>query len=40
VTNGEVMRNLDGVMTVVLNVLDQPPPAFPPHKGEGSPFGD
>ena len=35
VTNGDVMRNLDSVMTMVLSMLDQPPPSFPPHKGEG-----
>ncbi|MBU1336659.1 MAG: DUF559 domain-containing protein [Alphaproteobacteria bacterium] len=36
VTNDDVMRNLDGVMTAVLAALDQPPPSLPPHKGEGS----
>ncbi len=35
VANGDVMRNLDGVMTAILALLDQPPPSFPPHKGEG-----
>ena len=37
--NDDVMRNLNGVMTTVLAALDQPPPSFPPHKGEGSSFG-
>jgi very-short-patch-repair endonuclease len=36
VTNDDAMRNIDGVLTVVLGLLDQPPPSFPPHKGEGS----
>jgi very-short-patch-repair endonuclease len=40
VTNLDVMRNLDGVITQVLSLLGQPPPSFPPHKGEGSPSGD
>jgi very-short-patch-repair endonuclease len=40
VTNLDVMRNLDGVLTEILRLLDQPPPSFPPHKGEGSPSGD
>ena len=40
VTNADVMRNLDGVLTVILHMLDQPPPSLPPHKGEGSPSGD
>ena len=35
VTNGDVMDNLDGVLTLVLSLLDQPPPLIPPHKGEG-----
>jgi very-short-patch-repair endonuclease len=39
VTNLDVMRNIDGVLTEVLSLLDQPPPSFPPHKGEGSPSG-
>ena len=37
VSNGEVMRNLDGVMTTILAALDHPP-SLPPHKGEESPF--
>ena len=37
VSNFEVMRNVDGVMTLVLHALQQPPPSIPPHKGEGSP---
>jgi very-short-patch-repair endonuclease len=40
VTNLDVMRNLDGVMTEILILLDQPPPSLPPHKGEGSLSGD
>ena len=40
VTNLDVMRNVDGVMTEILGLLNQPPPSFPPHKGEGSPSGD
>jgi very-short-patch-repair endonuclease len=40
VTNLDVMRNLDGVITQVLRLLDQPPPSLPPHKGEGSPSDD
>jgi very-short-patch-repair endonuclease len=40
VTNLDVMRNLDGVITQVLSLLDQPPPSFPPHKGEGGRSGD
>jgi len=39
VTNFDVMQNLDGVLTVILSALDQPPPSLPPHKGEGSPSG-
>jgi very-short-patch-repair endonuclease len=39
VTNLDVMRNLDGVTTEILILLDQPPPSLPPHKGEGSPSG-
>ena len=39
VSNGDVMRNLDGVMTTILAVLDPSPPSFPPHKGEGCLFG-
>ena len=39
VSNEEVMHNLDGVMTTILAALDQPPPSFPPHKGEGSSSG-
>ena len=39
VSNGDVMRNLDGVMTAILAALNQPPPSFPPHKGEGSSSG-
>ena len=35
VTNEDVMRNIDGVLTMVLSLLDQPPPLIPPHKGEG-----
>jgi very-short-patch-repair endonuclease len=35
-TNQDVMRNLDGVMTVILGLLAEPPPSLPPHKGEGS----
>ncbi|WP_246132774.1 endonuclease domain-containing protein [Devosia ginsengisoli] len=34
--NGDVMGNLDGVLTTILSALNQPPPSFPPHKGEGS----
>ncbi|HEY8576039.1 MAG TPA: endonuclease domain-containing protein [Devosia sp.] len=36
VSNRDVMRNMDGVLTLVLQALDRPPPSFPPHKGEGS----
>ena len=39
VSNFEVMRNIEGVMTLVLDLLQQPPPSIPPHKGEGSPAG-
>ena len=35
VTSEDVMRNIDGVLTMVLSLLDQPPPLIPPHKGEG-----
>ena len=35
VTNHEVMHNLDGVMTLILIALGDPPPSIPPHKGEG-----
>jgi very-short-patch-repair endonuclease len=35
VTNRDVMRNMDGVLTVILSALGQPPPSIPPHKGEG-----
>ena len=40
VTNLDVLRNIDGVMTEVLSSLELPPPSLPPHKGEGSPSGD
>ena len=40
VTNLDVMRNFDGVMTEILSLLEQPPPSLPPHKGEGSPSGE
>jgi len=40
VTNLDVMRNINGVLTEILSLLDQPPPSLPPHKGEGSPSGD
>ena len=36
VSNFEVMRNIDGVMTLILHALQQPPPSIPPRKGEGS----
>ena len=35
VTNHEVTRNLDGVVTMVLHVLGDPPPSIPPHAGGG-----
>ena len=38
VTNTDVMRNIDGVLTLILLMLDEPPPSIPPHKGEGGPF--
>jgi very-short-patch-repair endonuclease len=33
--NAEVDGNLEGVMQVVLDGLEAPPPPTPPHKGEG-----
>ena len=39
ISNDDVMRNLDGVMTAIFAVLELPPPSLPPHKGEGSSFG-
>ncbi|WP_197410691.1 endonuclease domain-containing protein [Devosia epidermidihirudinis] len=36
VSNRDVMRNLEGVMTKVILALELPPPSLPPHKGEGS----
>ncbi len=33
--NAEVDGNLAGVMQVVLDALDRPPPPAPPHEGEG-----
>ncbi|MDP3958846.1 MAG: endonuclease domain-containing protein [Pseudorhodobacter sp.] len=33
--NSEVDGNLEGVMRVVLDVLESPPPPAPPHEGEG-----
>jgi len=33
--NSEVDGNLEGVMRVVLDVLESPPPPSPPHAGEG-----
>lgn len=33
--NAEVDGNLDGVLRVVLDVLECPPPPTPPHAGEG-----
>lgn len=39
VTNVAVMGNLEGVMTLVLAALGEPPPSFPPNKGEGGPSG-
>jgi very-short-patch-repair endonuclease len=33
--NAEVDRNLEGIMQVVLDGLESPPPPSPPHKGEG-----
>ncbi|HQU68824.1 MAG TPA: DUF559 domain-containing protein [Albidovulum sp.] len=36
VWNADVDGNLEGVMQVVLDALDGPPPPSPPHGGEGS----
>ncbi|WP_160300156.1 DUF559 domain-containing protein [Devosia limi] len=36
VSNSDVMANIAGVITVVLGLLEEPPPSIPPHKGEGS----
>lgn len=38
VGNDDVMHNIDGVVSHVLFMLQQPPPSIPPHKGEGSPI--